>query len=253
MTEKELKKERIQQIISGEISYNSPIIDRSPLAALNKRILPRSSSFYLQIFAGFSLICSSISFFALSDRWPALSQFAIWITFAAVLLGGALLGAAIAAYRKNVTTLRLLADRPLEELQQLDAHLTRYLDNMGERTSRYFHCVTNTKVTNYFVLTQMREAIKKKIQDVQSKLDIAGQAELIDALELLKGSLIFTDGATAQSGYLHVLPLSRLSATIPLLIENLENGLAELESELEASRSEIQSYSSNPKKLQRNI
>lgn len=245
MTEKEIKKERIQQIISGEIKYNSPAIDRSPLAALTKRSLPHLSSFYLQIFAGFSLICSSISFFALSPRWPELSQYAIWITFAAVLLGGALLGAAIGAYRKNITTLRLLADRPLEELQQLEAHLARYLDNMGQRTSRYFHCVTNTKVTNYFVLTQMRDAIGKKIQEVQVKLQISGQAELIAALELLKGSLIFTDGATANNGYLHVLPLARLSATIPLLIENLENGLAELEFEIERSRSEIRAFSSD--------
>ncbi len=245
MTKKELKKEKIQRIISGEVDYNSPAIDRSPLATINKRDIPKTSSFYLQVFGGVLLVGGSLSFYLWSPNWPEVLEYAAWLTFAGIMSGGILLGAAIAAYLRNISTLRLLAERPLEELQQLENYLARYLENMSQRTSRYFHCVTNSKVTNYFVLSQMREALAKKIQEINANLDKNSQPSLCKALELLKGSLIFTDGATASSGYLHVLPLARLSATIPLLIENLENGLAELETEINRAKAEASLDSPN--------
>ncbi|MCB0310065.1 MAG: hypothetical protein KDD42_02440, partial [Bdellovibrionales bacterium] len=76
-----------------------------------------------------------------------------------------------------------------------------------------------------------------RIEEVEKLLSKSTEQSLFLAQQLLKGNLVFSDGAIHSAGTTHMLPLARLASAIPLLIENLEDGLREIENEIASIRS----------------
>lgn len=123
-------------------------------------------------------------------------------------------------------------ERPLEELNRLRTYLDQWLRDLDERTSRYFHCVTHSKVTDYYVLTQINASLLERIQRVTHLLEKPKRGNLKEAFTLLQGSILFHDGIALGTGTAYAVPLGRLSQLVTQVIENLERGVRELEEDI---------------------
>lgn len=123
-------------------------------------------------------------------------------------------------------------EAPLQELRDLHRFLDRYQSNLDMRTSRYFHCVTSTKVSAYFSLTQIRQGVLERVQLIDKLLENPTYTNLLKIFESVRGTMIFSDGVMPNSGTMRLVPISKIGATVGELIEGLEEGLQELEEEI---------------------
>lgn len=124
-------------------------------------------------------------------------------------------------------------DAPLRELKDLHRFLENYQNSLDARTSKYFHCVTSTKVSAYFALTQLRQGVYERVHLVEKLLATPTNKNLLRAFELLRGTMIFSDGVMPNSGTMRLVPVSKIGGTVAELIEGLEEGLLELEDEIQ--------------------
>lgn len=118
------------------------------------------------------------------------------------------------------------------ELNQVRGRLDRYLVALDTRTSRYFHCVTSTKVTTYCVLRQILVALEERLLELQDALRAPTVSGVRRAAALLRKEILFRDGYTPGVGQIFVVPVPRVASIIELVIKDLESGLAELEEEI---------------------
>jgi len=129
---------------------------------------------------------------------------------------------------------------PFAELESLNNYLSDYLEELYKRTSKYFHAVTNTKVTAYFVLNQMNDALKARVGEGTSLMDNPTRRNIHRAYFLLQKPLRFSDGAVATAGNIHHIPLRRLNSALSQLIGNLERGIEAMEEEQKEAKSYYQ-------------
>jgi len=239
------KKERILDILSGEIKQDSPKIDRSELGKLVKSSAPKfpPSNFVLIV----PPLAGSISVLAYALFVPsgANTQEAAVIPVLAIASIFLWVWRCMLVRRNAIKQFNESLSKPLDELQHLHDYLFRYLRDLDSRTSRYFHCVTNTKVSNYFILTQIGNAMNERLTEVKSLIESISGAASQHAFMKLQGNLVFQDGAIKNQGNTHVVPLARLSEAVPALIQNLESGISELESELKSTESRISAEAQN--------
>lgn len=246
MNSKSHKRDRIHGILAGEIETDSPRIDRSELGKLVNQSPPKFAPSELHLVLPPLLLGS----FALLFAWFAPIQFdstyaravpalTIIIIFLWLLHCQKVRSAEIKKYSAGLS-------KAVDELQNLKDYLARYLKALDERTSRYFHCVTNTKVTTYFILMQIEAAIGERISEVRAQLNTASTHSTQEAFYKLHGNLLFQDGAIRNQGDTHLVPLARLSEVIPALVQNLEAGLIELEKEIELSKGLLQEKGGEP-------
>lgn len=133
--------------------------------------------------------------------------------------------------QKRIRSLAVSVQSAIEELDNTQKKIQKYMYDLDVRTSKYFHCVTNTKITAYFVLLQMSSALAERVINVR-EVFASGVSRVASALEALRVPLEFSDGALPTSGTIHSLPLSRVGKTADLLIDLLEQGIKELEDEI---------------------
>jgi len=119
-----------------------------------------------------------------------------------------------------------------EELLQLEKNLSTYLTELDNRTSRYFHCVTTSKVTNYYVLGQILGELGKFNEQFKQTLNKKSWHTCAAAYTLLQSHLKVADGNLLSSGQMHELPIVRISSTVAQLTELLEEGLGEIEQDI---------------------
>ncbi len=237
MDQKLRKRERIYEILAGNFELDSPKIDQSAVARLDGQRLPdlRVNRFR---FLTVPIVMAFISVVHLLLR-PQYDPPARALVVPLLCLGVILLWFvnALIGRRKATKAFAKALSKPLDELQGLRDYLDRYIGELDNRTSRYFHCVTNTKISTYFILRQIERTLSEKLVLVKEHLLRATYRDIRSAFQLLKGNLIFQDGAVRNAGSTHVLPLAKLCDTVPLLIENLESGLVEIESEIALAKS----------------
>jgi len=123
----------------------------------------------------------------------------------------------------------------LQDLQRTSNYLSDYIQRLDRRTSKYFHCVTNSKVTSYFILSQVSRRLTERVGEISALLTSFSSENLQKAYESLSGSLNFRDGFDRNSGALHTVPLARLDKTILALTAELDEAVSELEREIEVS------------------
>ena len=126
----------------------------------------------------------------------------------------------------------------VNELRMLREEVSSYLTGLDRRTTRYFHCVTNSKVTTYFMLRQIENSLAEQLVELDRLFSYLSQENLFRVQERLRGTLEYRDGFTFNSGRVLHTPVALLPARVQELVFDLERGILALESEIETFRSE---------------
>lgn len=125
---------------------------------------------------------------------------------------------------------------PLEELCSIRDGLVQYLRDIDQRTTGVVHCVTTTKIVNYFILQQIRDALVVILDDMEGLFSERSIQSYFLAHKIISGDLFFQDGVIAGTGGTHTIPLARTKDTLDHLITDLERGMRRMEGELSESR-----------------
>lgn len=233
------KKSRLYEILDGDRELSSPLIERSSLiliAEKSRPVLPNSHTAWI---AGSGLLLfMALIIFEFRDRLadPLYRAGAISV-FVSCLVGTFLWAR---SSRREIRNFTQSLRAPLRELDDILSYLQTYQTELDRRTSRYFHCVTNTKVTSYFVLSQIILALRKRSEQVAELLRNPVRENLLVAHESLSGTLVFRDSMSTSQGNVHVVPLARLKPTIVQLIEFIDEEIGILERELRLEQHEFE-------------
>lgn len=131
---------------------------------------------------------------------------------------------------------------PFDELLRTSDHIRGYLSDLDSRTRRYFHCVTNTKVMSYLLLTHINHALTERTHLIESLMSKRSAENYLAAFEELRADLSVKDSVLEFGGEVHAVPLRKTKQAIDLLIEDLERGLGVLEAEISKAKMEEPSY-----------
>lgn len=135
---------------------------------------------------------------------------------------------------KDATAERISgAIEQLEHVLQFMQEYTRFVDR---RTSSYFHCVTHTKISSYFALTEIRDNLTRRIRKLKELLAANTRSDLVDAFTSLQGTLVINNKVMTQGGTMRIIPLARVNLVVRQLVESIEEGLDILEAEIEIGR-----------------
>ena len=241
------KREKIIGIIEGDVAVlATPIISQLALSKLagTRQHKPKSASdaYTLVLFVSVFLLLivfsalSIVLFFSLDLAQLSLVGVPVLGAIALTLL----LWMGLEARREGLKVFSSTLELPFQELINLRNYLGRSLKGLEDRTTRYFHCITNTKVTSHFVLMQIEAALTKRIEEIDKFISAGGRANLLKAYNLLQGTIIFQDGVVAGMGQTHIVPLARLRDTITQLMDELEQGIADIESEILTIKSQYE-------------
>ena len=118
---------------------------------------------------------------------------------------------------------------PLLELRNIRDLLNTYLTEVDRRTSRYFHCVTNTKLTTFCVIRQMQTSVEERVAAIEKLIAWPTSTSVAEAFELLKKVLVFSDGFYRDTGQVFATPLCEVRPRVLMLMEDLDVGLRDLE------------------------
>ena len=225
------KRSLVLSILDGQIQPDSPVIERSVLTALAGKPRPNLQDPQQIWFTGVPLLllyAGACMLFREQLNSPAL--------MAVIILGFLTLTSGIWYFaRKRDDLLRREArvlKEPVEELKDLQKIINQYVGDLDRRTSKYFHLVTNSKVTSYFALTQITQALQTRITEVEDLLKAPRRENLLISHQLLQGTLVFSDSFGGGAGSMHVVPLARLKTTVLQLFHYLDSELKLLEEEL---------------------
>jgi len=226
------KKSRLYEILDGTSDLASPLIERSSLIAIAERDRPELPSPRSTWATGVPLFVtlSALAFVCRDYIVEPLHRAAAISAIASVLVGVFLWSR---TGRRQIDSFANSLKVPMRELDDILNYLQSYQSDLDRRTSRYFHCVTNTKVTSYFVLSQIILALRQRVEEVHALLDEPNRENLLVAHESLAGTLVFRDSLSQTHGNVHVVPLARLKVTVVQLIEFIDQEISLLERELQ--------------------
>jgi hypothetical protein len=239
------KKTRLYEILEGTSDLSSPLIERSSLVAVAERPRPELPSPRSAWATGVPLVIllSTLAFLGQDHLVEPLHRAAAISVIVSVLVGVILWSR---AGRSHIDAFAESLDVPMRELDDILNYLQSYQIDLDRRTSRYFHCVTNTKVTSYFVLSQLIMALRNRVDEVQALLEVPNRENLLVAHESLAGNLVFRDSLSQTHGNVHVVPLARLKVTVVQLIEFIDQEINLLERELDLDTQEFEREKERP-------
>jgi hypothetical protein len=241
------KQSRLHSILLGEAFLNVPPPDETALARVAKRASPSSLIFnngtlvFLPLVAGVGA-CTVLALNYIQKNvlpiYPNLKPHLFPLVGCAGFFAGAILYLLLYIVREAIVK-NLFATllQPVEELHGIEEYLNNFVADMDRRMSGIFHCVTNTKVTHYFIIQQIRDAVTVTLQEIESCYDKLTVRSFFEAYHLLAGGVSVSDGVIAESGEIFQVPFSSLEQSLAMLIEDLERGLRGLEADLAQARS----------------
>ena len=224
------RRERLTQILDGRIDFAGINTEKSPLQVLAESATPQEVE--LKSTWPRSLALATILLIGLVVFQPVMEL--AWLIAGVTLVICAFVEA-IAKFFLNTKLLRGWSQKlgaGLQELVEVHTLLNDYLLQLDKRTSKYFHCVTNTKVTTYCILKQVLGALEERITVTSRLLDRGSPASLVKAFWQLRELLPFRDGYLQNSGLEHFLAPCNIFPAVHLLIEELDESLVELEKEI---------------------
>ncbi|MBN8548687.1 MAG: hypothetical protein J0M12_05190 [Deltaproteobacteria bacterium] len=234
MTAKKDNRIVVLDILSGSSHLDSPIIERSVLTGLAERKAPELKDPSQAWMVGLPAIVAATGF-AILFREHLESPPATAITIL-LLLSAAVVTWQIARSREDALRQQVrVLQEPLQELRDLQSLIQAYLSNLDKRSRRYFHIVTNSKVTSYFILTQIMQKLQEKIDELNDLLQIPSRENIVIAHHLLQGTLVFSDSFQGAAGNLHVVPLARLKTVALQIFEFLDSELKLIEEDIAKS------------------
>ena len=232
-------KERVYGILDGLIEPENPVPDSSLLKKISSKESPDLIGPEKPLIGGSLRVCIAlIMLFALQAADTPLFLRIAAMLAAASLAFDAGIRALDAQRRLKRVTLDLHA--PLLELKSVRDHLNTYLENVDRRTSRYFHCVTSTKLTTFCVLRQMQGALEERITKIEKLLSWPTCDSISEAFDDLKQVLLFRDGVIRDTGQVFTSALHELRSKIDLLIDDLDSGLKVLEDTIKVPRRAVE-------------
>ncbi len=181
-------------------------------------------------------ICILISAIALLALWHFDGQAndTIWILSVTLLSLSAL--TFIYEHFKAKRQIAVLMNQfrePVAELHQIHKRTIDYLKGLDQRASKYFHCVTNTKVTNYFILRQLENKIGAFLQQLTPYFEQPGHNSYFRVYTALRGNLEYRDGLDLSKGKSYSTPVVNLGKVVEGYIFDLDSAMGELEAEIE--------------------
>ena len=225
------KTEQIYEIVQGKNQLSSPIIESNILDKIDGYNWPKLKA---RRFILYTLMLIGILFsigFYVEALDPIRTHLLIGVCVA--LIGIVFTTIRILIYQINLARkLDTLFQEGLGELVEFLVYLKTYQKNLDKRTSRYFHCVTNSKVTSYAILTQMTAALSDRISIIEYFLSAPSFNNLAQAHQEFKKAIVFNDGLVLDRGNLHSVPLTKLQMVITQLTEYLDQDLNNLEEEI---------------------
>ncbi len=231
MSQQSEKRSLVLSILDGQIQPDSPVIERSVLTALAAKPRPDIKDPGHIWFSGVPVLLIYVgSCLLLREQLgsPVAMSIAI-LGFLTLTFGIWYVARNRDEYLRREAKVLL---EPVEELKELQTTINQYVEDLDRRTSRYFHLVTNSKVTSYFALNQISEALQNRIREVQQLLEVPRRENLLVSHQLLQGTLVFSDSFSGGAGSMHVVPLARLKTTVLQLFQYLDSELKVLEEEL---------------------
>lgn len=231
------RRERLSQILEGKVEINDSEEANSVLRRLASEKTPdfrRLKSSWPRSLGMATVLLIALMVFA-ENMEPG------WLIGGIALVICAYLEAMIKCYR-NLRDLRDWAkklDAGLEELSAVREFIHNYLDQLDKRTSKYFHCVTNTKVTTYCILKQMLAALDERIEVISTLIGRGTITSLSGAQKELQEQISFRDGFLQNSGRQYFVPPAAMRPAVHLLVEELDDSLVELETEISVAKSKV--------------
>lgn len=230
----------ILNILSGATQLDSPVIERSVLSAIAERPRPDLKDPEPVWFGGIPALLVMLGAMILYREHledPVWLAGAILSLLSVFLVVWHMARSRDEALRSQVKILQ----EPLEELKELRTMVKNYLENLDRRTSKYFHVVTNSKVTSYFILTQVAQALGQRIEEISNLLGSPSRESVLISHQLLQGTLVFRDSFNGAGGNTHVVPLARIKTAVLQLFDFLDSELKLLEDEMATRAEELQS------------
>ena len=221
----------ILDILSGTSHLDSPLIERSVLSGLAERKNPDLKDPAQAWLVGLPALLAVTGFAVLfrehleSPALGAISILAFVSAFVAIWHVARIRDEALRRQAK-------ILEEPLRELHDLQLLIKTYLSNLDKRTRSYFHVVTNSKVTSYFVLTQIDQKLQEKIEELAVLLEAPSRESILVAHHLFQGTLVFSDSFQGAAGNIHVVPLARLKVAVLQIFEFLDSELKLIEDDL---------------------
>ena len=142
---------------------------------------------------------------------------------------------------KKFTTLRRCRNdvrRALVLLQDELEGLQRFVADVDSRTRDYFHCVTNSKVTVYYHLYQIRQELERAVGEVEALYRLGSAHDLAAAKTKFLGPFTYFEAFMADTGTTKTIPFPDVPTHIGALCIRLAESIAELEEDLRGWRKE---------------
>lgn len=231
MTKSNDKRLIVLDILSGVTHPDSPLVESSVLVGIAQKPRPELKDPGQIWYSGIPcllFLAGGLVLFREQLQTPAAIAVAILCFCSAAAVVWQLASRRTEAMAREARVL----NEPLEELRELQRSLKEYMQRLDHRTRKYFHVVTNSKVTSYFVLTQIAQTLQGRIDEIAGLLAYPCRESLLISHQLLQGTLVFSDSFQGSSkGNIHVVPLARLKTVVLQIMEFLDSELRVLEEE----------------------
>lgn len=143
-----------------------------------------------------------------------------WLTFAAYGCG-----TGIRDYLKD-------CEIEFSELNDLRVNLFTYLNEIDDRTSRYFHCMPQDLLTVYYRLRQIEAQLTTMLNEADYLCSLKSKYSALQALNILKSPFRYRDSMSINTGTEYEIALYAVPKTIQELVSLLESKLTKLEDDL---------------------
>ena len=128
----------------------------------------------------------------------------------------------------------LMVQESYHELTTLHEQLAEYLLRLNDRATRHFNSVTTTKVSAYFTLTQIKNALGERLALASHLVESDANMAVRAAHRCLQQPLQFNESVLSSSSAKSV-PIDKVEKLVMELIDQMETALAALESSVETS------------------
>jgi hypothetical protein len=239
------KKQRYTSLLYKPDLLNSKLIRSSALAELSG--LPQEYVrgwppviLLLSLIGGLSSVFTLYWFVINGNVYhqvAAVTSTALFVTFSILF---------ILARERRSAAIRSRVVAAHDELSLKIVILEEFIEEFDNRTQRYFHVVTSSKTSAYYLINQALTHMIVLRDKAAKALAAHSSGGVRSAYELLAGNIRIADGVTVGSGVVHDLAVAQLTLALDELIDRLAQDIAELEEDIQRHRSLSIQGSSKP-------
>lgn len=233
------KRHELKSFISGHLEINSQLVETSPLKIYHNSDINQISPEPKAVFLSFALILVGLVCLMNCPRELSAENYLGLIGLASLVVGLSNFRALLGIYKVNYDAWDIKAQESIEEIIYLRDYMCDYLKDLDGRTRKYFNCITNNKVANYLLLTNIKLALQEKVCELKQFKESSHKNNIFELDKILRGNISVYDGVGLNSGNLQQILLAKLAETIDVLVMNMEENVKTLEDDMKV---EVTSY-----------